>query len=835
LPSSVQNASVHSFRLIALLPLLAAGLAIAQPGPASKEDKQEVPTTIAEKTKGLTVRAGLIESYLDAAKGKVFLKFPAADPKTGFSGSYIYVESLTTGLGSNDLGIDRSQFGDTLVVNVRPIADKVFFEVPNLNFRADTDNPDELRAVAENFAKSIYWAGPVAARDADGSMLVDVTDLLLRDVHHVGRTLQNDGYSLDKDRSTVLPEKCKAFPDNLEMEALLTFHTDKGGGAAGGHAAEPQDITLTQHQSFVRLPDAGYQPRAFDPRCGAFDIQYLDFSQPLGQPLVKQFITRHRLAKTDPTAARSTVKNPIIYYVDRGVPEPIRSALIEGGNYWRKAFDAAGFIDAYRVEEMPADVDPMDVRYNVVQWMDRSTRGYAYGQSVIDPRTGEILKGAVNLDSQRARQDILVLESLVGVKGTGKGGPNDPIQVALARVRQLAAHEIGHTLGFQHNFAASTRDRSSVMDYPAPRIRVTPSGDLDFSQAYAPGIGIWDMQLVKYAYTQFPAGTDEKKALNDVVEDGLKQNLVFLSDNDATESFGASPYTNRWDDMPDPIADLKNSIHIRSIGLSHFGEGNLRVGQPLTNLEMVFGPLYMFHRYDANSAAKMVGGLVYRHNVNGDSQPLQSPIPAAKQREALSALLGCLKPSFLNVPPNISRLMGPHANSDSGYGERFVGSTPFAFDTISAASAAADVVLQPLLDPGRCSRIVEWSSRDTSLPSLDEVLATSCNAVVVRPSGTAMEKEINWAVQHAFVARLISLADAGSATPTVRARARRFLISVSGTELALSKEDETGNAALIASEIKAYLSRPVQPSKLPAGAPDALPGAPIGMFQCDGP
>lgn len=821
-------ALVSLLRVLVATSLSLACLAFGQ-APATPQG----PPTIADKTKGLTERPGLIPSFVDPAKGQVFLKLPPPDPKTGYSGSYLYVESLRTGVGSNDLGIDRSQFGENLVVNVRPIADKVLFEVPNLQYRADTDNPDEIRAVEENFAKSVYWAGTVVARDSDGSMLIDITDLLLRDVHGVGRTLQTPGgYSLEKDRSVVLADRCKAFPENLELEALLTFHSDKPSGLGASHAAESKDITVIQHQSLVRLPDASYKPRPFDSRCGAFSIDYLDFAQPLGQPLVKQFICRHRLEKTDPSAARSTVKNPIVYYVDRGVPEPVRSALIEGGNYWKKAFDAAGFIDAYRVEEMPADVDPMDVRYNVIQWMDRSTRGYAYGQSIIDPRTGEILKGAVNLDSQRARQDILVLESLIGVKKTGKGGPNDPIQVALSRVRQLAAHEIGHTLGFQHNFAASTRDRSSVMDYPAPRIRVTPAGGLDFSHAYAPGIGAWDMQLVKYAYTQFAPGTDEKSALQAVVRDGLKHNLAFLSDNDATESFGASPYTNRWDDMPDPVADLRNSLRIRLIGLSHFGQGNLRLGQPLSNLEMVFGPVYLFHRYDANSVAKMIGGLSYRHVVNGDGQALQKPIPGPKQREALNALMGCLKPSFLNVSPQIARLMGPRPNGDTGFGEKFVGSTPFAFDTISAATAAADLVLEPLLNPGRCSRVVEWSSRDVSLPSLDEVLSTTCRAVLVKPSGSPMEKEIGWAIQNALTTRLMSLADAGTATPTVRARARKCLTTVLASENSMARWDATGNAAMIASVIKAYLSRPVQSVALPSDPPEALPGAPIGMLQC---
>lgn len=790
---------------------------------------------IAEKTKGLTPRPGLIESYVDAEKGKVLLKLPKADPKSGISGEYLYVESLATGLGSNDLGLDRSGYGNTYVVRIRPVGDKALFEVPNLNFRADTDNQDEKRAVEEGFAKSIFWATPIVAKDPDGSYLIDVTDLLLKDVHSVAQTLESAGnFSLDKDRSVVLTDHCKAFPENLEFESLLTFRSSKPGAAIGAHAPDQQSITVTQRQSLVKLPDSGYKPRAFDPRSGAFSIDYFDFAAPLDQPLVKRFICRHRLEKTDPSAARSTVKEPIVYYVDRGVPEPIRTALIEGGNYWRKAFDEAGFIDAFRVELMPENVDPLDLRYNVVQWMNRSTRGWAYGQSVVDPRTGEILKGAVNLDSQRARQDILIFESLIGVDQTGKGVPNDPIQVALSRIRQLSAHEIGHTLGFQHNFAASMNDRASVMDYPAPRVTMTPSGEIDLSHAYAPGVGAWDLQLVKYAYSQFPEGTSEKAALEAVVQEGLKAGLLFLSDADANESNGASPAVNRWDDGTSPIVGLKNSLRIRQIAMKRFGEKNIRLGQPIANLELVFGPLYFFHRYDVDSVAKMIGGVQYSHAVRGDGQPATRPVAASDQRSALGALIACLQPSQLVVPASVSRLMGPVPNGYGGSGERFESRTPYVFDTVTASSSAADLVLSRVLNPGRCSRVVELGARDASLPGLDEVLGRLNRALVHIPSGSGMDREVGWAVQHVYVGRLMDLADASSATPSVKAKARQALKTIAGVQRSLAELDLSGNADMIASQIATYLNRPIQPSSKPAAAPAAIPGSPIGMFACEG-
>ena len=755
--------------------------------------------TIADKTKGLTARPGLIASYVDARQGKAFLKLGAPDKASGEVGQFLYVESLVTGLGSNDLGIDRTQLGNTYVLDIKEIGGKILFQVPNLSFRADSGTDEEQKANADNFATSIIWAGSIVAADPDGSTLVDITDFLIRDSHDISpRLVAQGGYQLDKNRSVLMPDRCKAFPENLEFEALLTYESSKPGRLVEGHAPDSHSLTFTQRHSFIKLPDAGYKPRKFDPRCGCFALDYMDFSSPLGQPLWKQWVCRHRLEKIDPFAAKSKVRKPIVYYVDRGVPEPIRSALIEGGNYWAKSFEAAGFIDAFKVERMPEGADPMDIRYNIISWLNRSTRGYAYGQSVVDPRTGEILKGAVNLDSQRVRQDITIIESLLGVDDEGKGGSTDPIAISLTRIRQLSAHEIGHTLGFQHNFAASTYGRASVMEYPAPMIEIR--GDkLDFSHAYAAGTGEWDDQMVRYAYTQFADPKEETSGLDAILRDGIKRGLLFLSDEDSNEEDGADPKSNRWDNGEDPIESLRHSLQIRDMGIRQFGLRNLHSGQPVANLELTFGPLYFFHRYDVDAVAKMVGGFHYVHAVKGDGQIPQSPISGTRQREALATLLDCLRPEVLLVPDHIAKLIGPRPNGAPPSTEWFAKKASYIFDSLTAAHSAADMVITRLLNPARCARIVELSSRDASQPSLDEVLSTITTTIVKPPTGSARDIEIGWGVQYVYLTRLMELA-ASDTTPGVLARSNKTLEDILASERANTKIDQTGHAAFFARE-----------------------------------
>lgn len=780
----------------------------------------QAPPTIADHVKalGLTRREGLLASYLDRREGKIYLEIPAPNPTTGFSGEFLYVESLRTGLGSNEVGLDRGSPGDALVVRFRPVGTRVLLEQPNQTFRASSPDPDERRAVEESFPISVLQAFPVKARDADGKTLVDATDFIVRDAH--GSAREMGSYALDKDRSALTPEACKAFPLNLEFEARLTFTTS---GVPNPEVAsvspDGRAVTLVQHHSLVRLPESGYHPRPFDPRAGAWDLTTYDFSAPLGQSLRKRVIYRHRLEKVDPTAARSKVKKPIVYYVDRGAPEPIRTALLEGARYWTKAFEAAGLIDAYRVEVLPPDADPEDLRYNVIQWVHRSTRGYSYGSVCADPRTGEILKGRVSLDSSRGRQDVMLFEGLIGADGTGKGGPNDPVTLALARLRQLAAHEVGHTLGFAHNFGSSVDDRASVMDYPAPWVKAK-GGQLDFSASYVDRGGPWDEFLVRYAYSDFPAA-EEPSALQKILSEG--QNLTFLTDQDADEQSGADPRAVRFDNGTDPVAGLKEAMEVRRIALGRFGERNLPAGEPTGRLEEVLGPVYFYHRYAVDGALRMVGGMTYSHGVRGDGRVPTAPVPGRQQRAALEALLDAVQPVALDLPPGLVKLLAPPSYGYPRTKESFGSSTRFTFDSLGAANTAADLVIARLLDPARCHRVVELSTHDASLPKLDEILnRLMARTFMVAPAASAREKELRQGVQDVVLVRLMDLADGGS--PNVQLRARNVLGAMA---LRLEKATELRSRDIHWRIMQFFNRLPDAAPRKPVALPP-LPGAPIG-------
>lgn len=777
------------------------------------------PTT-SDPLAGLDHRAGFIDLYVDEKDNKVLAKLPAVNDD-GVALRLIHTARLTSGLGSNPVGLDRGWGDSGKIIVFRKMGKKIIIEAENLLYRASPENPLEARAVRESFAPSFIASTDIVS-SKDG-IVVDLTDFLTSDILNLVQYLKDrkqGSFKVAKDRTLVDTKNVFAFPDNVEMDVFFTLSTADPGNEVATTAANGRDATLVQHHSFVRLPEDGYTPLKSDPRVGAIEEVHYDYSTAISDPLETRLARRYRLEKDEDG---NTIK-PIVFYIDGGAPEPIRSALVDGAKWWEDAFAAAGYPDGYIVKILPEDAHPLDIRYNVVQWVHRQTRGWSYGGGVSDPRTGEMLKGHVNLGSLRVRQDRMIFEGLAGTAKTDTGADDDPVELALDRIRQLSAHEIGHSLGFAHNFAASTYGKGSVMDYPAPDVRVR-NGQMDFRRTYGVGVGEWDKFAATWLYGD--QTEEEREAL---IQDALDRGLSYVADSDARSAATGHPLGNIWDNGEDPVEALGEVMVVRKLALDNFGLDRIQPGQPRSDLNKVIIPIYLYHRYQTAAAAKVIGGMSFNYGLRGDGQPEAQIVPAARQRAALNAVLQTLDPQALDIKDETLALLTPSlisysiADSDREFFRR----TAYpAFDVAAAADTAADLTFDVLLNPRRAARLIEFNRRDSNQLGFGEVLNTT-RRTVMGASTTGRTGEIAEAVQTRFVYGLMDLTS-GNATPAVKTRAHVALGDISRDLGSIGGD----HAEWLNDQIKTFKARPMKATDPVVPAKTLPPGGPIGMGQLE--
>jgi hypothetical protein len=769
-------------------------------------------------------RDGFLPIYLDRHQGRILLELPHDSTRA------LLMISQATGLGSNPIGIDRGASGDTYVARFDRDGDRVLLVLENWRYRSSSGNADHVRSVAEAFPPSTVAALPLLA-DESGKLLVDATDAALRDWNDVTGTLarsQQGTYALARDRSSIYRPYTKAFPENTEIDASLTFAAaNRPGPIVESIVPDGRAFTVRQHLSFLKLPEAGFRPRALDPRVGYFGVSFKDYARPIQEPLTVGWAARHRLERVDPNDASSPIKQPIRYYVDRGIPEPIRSAVLEGVRWWEQAFDRAGLKGGFTVELLPEGVDPMDARYNVVQWENRNERGWSVGGALTDPRTGEMIKGMARLDSHRARTDYNLYAGLMGAAASAAD-----TAFVLARVRQVASHEVGHTLGLAHNYIASTYERGSVMDYPPPRVRLDGAGKIDLSQAYAVGPGAYDVWAIHWGYGVFPQAS-EADSLQRIVKEGLAKGYLYLSDADARPEYGSDPRVSLWDDATTPLEFLETQTAVRRVAIRNFGERNIRPGEPIALLQERFVPVYFMHRFALNGTSKAIGGMEYSNAVSGDAQQATRPVPYQQQAAALRLMLAALAPAELAIPDTVLTLMAPGASSVTPSVELFGSRTRPAFDELSAAQTLAQMIVDMVLQRDRAARLVEFANRGSG-PHL--TLGATIDALVgatwdARAPDTPKLAALQRVTQRVVADKLLRLAADSEASPEVRAMAELKLnglrTKARARQAAARSDAERAHWLSIVNDCTRWIENRELPKLSPSLA--APPGDPFGM------
>ena len=788
------------------------------------------PPSIKSFTDGLSKKEGFINYYWDEEKGKLYLEIEKLDKEL------IYINYLAAGVGSNDIGLDRGQIGGTRIIKFIKMGTKILMVQPNYKFRAVSENQEEIKSVEDAFAKSTIWGFAIKASSND-KFIVDATEFSMRDSHMVSARLkrQNQGtFKIDQKSSSFDAVSSKNFPFNTEIESFLTFRGMATGRWLSSVSPNSESFSVRTRHSFVQLPDEGYSPRKFDPRAGYGAMTFYDYASPIEDDLHIKYIRRHRLIKKYPKQELSEAVEPIIYYLDRGVPEPVKSALIEGASWWNEAFEAAGFKNAFQIKVLPEGADMLDVRYNVIQWVHRSTRGWSYGSSVVDPRTGEIIKGHVSLGSLRVRQDYLIAEGLL--RPYAEDNKKDLMkEMAIKRLRQLSAHEVGHTIGLSHNYISSARDRKSVMDYPHPLIKFSDN-KIDLSDSYDYGIGDWDKLAINWGYRQFESNEDAQ--LNKILQEGYKEEIYFITDQDSRPQGSAHPRSHLWDNGFDAADELNRMLEIRGHILDNFSENAIKSGEPMSSIEEVLVPMYLLHRYQIEAAAKVVGGLEYNYALKGDGQLITKMLSKDQQIKALNSLLNSILPANLSLPESLIKLIPPRAFGYPRTRETFKSRTGLTFDYLAAAETATNLTLKMLFNPERASRLLTQKARDiNNQPGFTSVMSQIVNKTILYNMEhiglSNVEIEISKMVNHNVLNHLFVLAKNGKTHEEVNTRTYSIL---KNTKKTLDKKfPDEYHYQYLSDKIEKFLS-----GELEVDYQEEIPppdGSPIGshdylLFSC---
>ena len=752
--------------------------------------------------------------------GKITLAIDKLDQE------FLYVNSLSRGIGSNDLGLDRGQLGNARVVYFTKKGDKIFLIQPNLKYISTSENTLENKAVDQAFARSVLYGFKII-KSENNKHYIDLTPFILQDVHGVSIRLKNSSsgsYSLDLLKSAIDLERTKAFPKNIEFDVMLTFTGNPKGSLVRSVTPTPSNLTVNQHHSFIQLPDNNYMKRGFDPRSGSNPFIVYDYSTPINEPTEQRYIVRHRLEKKNKENEISEPVEPIVYYLDNGTPEPVKTALLEGGKWWNQAFESIGYKDAFQIKILPENADPMDIRYNLIQWIHRSTRGWSYGASIVDPRTGEIIKGQVSLGSLRVRQDYMILLGLTE-------NPNDEInnkkivETSLDRIRQLSAHEIGHTLGFAHNYLSSISNRSSVMDYPHPKIDIV-DGKINLDNAYDKDIGEWDKVSVAYAYSDFSSGLDELTELNKIIEAASKKGLGFISDSDSRPIGSAHPFSHLWDNGELPYKELNKLLNVRKIALNTIDLNHLKNNEPYSKIEDILVPVYLLHRYQIEATAKAIGGLKYQYFVKNKKSEKIEFVDNDLQIKSLESLISVIDPKNLTLPNDLISIITPRSFSNNRTRENFKSNTGVAFDYISASSSILNHTFNLLFNYQRVNRIVQQNMLNNNLMSLDKYFDNIIDSLFNFNSSNTYEMELNKNSKSIILDYVFNL----YSHPALYDNGRSIVLN---KILKIKKELNFKNVfdSLLIKRINHFLDNPDEYNiSQNYNIPD---GSPIGDFSCD--